>query len=203
MYKLDKSSNYKKSCVQRDGSGKSFPTNLMRKRTNQIEKLAKKIKLLILDVDGVLTDNSLYLDDRGVESKKFNVADGMGIWLAQKAGIEVALISGRPSKATELRALHLRIKHVYLGELDKISAYQRVKRSLNVKDDQIAYMGDDILDVPVLEQVSLPICVKDANPKIKKFAKLVTEAKGGEGAVREVVDMILKAKKKNPLERVS
>jgi len=175
----------------------------MRKRTNQIEKLAKKIKLLILDVDGVLTDNSLYLDDRGVESKKFNVADGMGIWLAQKAGIEVALISGRPSKATELRALHLRIKHVYLGELDKISAYQRVKRSLNVKDDQIAYMGDDILDVPVLEQVGLPICVKDANPKVQKFAKLVTEAKGGEGAVREVVDMILKAKKKNPLERVS
>ncbi len=175
----------------------------MAKRKDQIEKLAKKIKLLILDVDGVLTDNTIYLDDRGIESKKFNVADGMGIWLASKAGIEVALISGRPSKATEFRALHLKIKHVYWGELNKIRAYQKVKRSLNVNDDQIAYMGDDILDVPVLKEVGLPICVKNANPTVKKFAKLVTKAKGGEGAVREVVDMILKAKKKNPLGWVS
>jgi 3-deoxy-D-manno-octulosonate 8-phosphate phosphatase (KDO 8-P phosphatase) len=175
----------------------------MGKGKNQIEKLAQKIKLLILDVDGVLTDNSLYMDDRGIESKKFNVLDGMGIWLAKKAGIEVALISGRPSKATEFRALHLKIKHVYLGEIDKIRAYQKLKKSLNVKDDQIAYMGDDILDVPVIKEVGLPICVKNATPEVKKFAKLVTKAKGGEGAVREVVDMILKAKKKNPLEWVS
>ena len=129
----------------------------MAKRKNHIENVAKKIKLLILDVDGVLTDNSLYLDDRGVESKKFNVADGMGIWLAQKAGIEVALISGRPSKATELRALHLKIKHVYLGETDKIRAYERIKKSLKVKYEQIAYLGDDILDVHVVKQVGLPI----------------------------------------------
>ena len=174
----------------------------MAKRKYPIEKLAKRIKLLILDVDGVMTDNCLYLNDRGIESKKFNILDGMGIWLAQKAGIEVALISGRPSKATEFRALHLKIKHVYLGELDKIRAYQKLKRNLNVKDDEIAYMGDDILDVPVLKRVGLPICVKNANPKVKKFAKLVTETKGGEGAVREVVDIILKAKKKDPLEWV-
>ncbi len=172
-------------------------------KQDQIEKLAKNIKLLILDVDGVLTDNSLYLDDRGIESKKFNVEDGMGIWLAQKAGIEVALISGRASKATEFRALHLKIKHVYLGEPDKIRAYQKVKRSLKLNDDQIAYIGDDILDIPVLKQVGLPICVKNANPTVKGFAKLITKAKGGEGAVREVVDMFLKAKKKNPLEWVS
>lgn len=174
----------------------------MAKRKYPIEKLAKRIKLLILDVDGVMTDNCLYLNDRGIESKKFNILDGMGIWLAFKAGIEVALISGRPSKATEFRALHLKIKHVYLGELDKIRAYQKLKRNLNVKDDEIAYMGDDILDVPVLKRVGLPICVKNANPKVKKFAKLVTETKGGEGAVREVVDIILKAKKKDPLEWV-
>ncbi len=174
----------------------------MAKRKYPIEKLAKRIKLLILDVDGVMTDNCLYLNDRGIESKKFNILDGMGIWLAFKAGIEVALISGRPSKATEFRALHLKIKHVYLGELDKIRAYQKLKRNLNVKDDEIAYMGDDILDVPVLKRVGLPVCVKNANPKVKKFAKLVTETKGGEGAVREVVDIILKAKKKDPLEWV-
>ncbi len=174
----------------------------MAKGKDQIEKLAKKIKLLILDVDGVLTDNTIYLNDGGIESKKFNILDGMGVWLAQKAGIEVVLISGRPSKATEFRALHLKIKHLYLGELDKIKAYQKVKRNLNVKDDEIAYMGDDILDVPVLREVGFPICVKDANPKVKKFARMVTKTKGGEGAVREVVDMILKAKKKDPLEWV-
>ncbi len=175
----------------------------MTKRKDQIEKLAKKIKLLILDVDGVMTDNTIYLDDRGVESKKFNILDGMGIWLAQKAGIEVALISGRPSRATEFRASHLKIKHVYLGETDKMRAYRKLKKSLKVRDDQIAYLGDDILDVSVLRQVGLPVCVKNANAKVKRFARLVTKAKGGEGTVREVVDMILKAKGKNPLEWVS
>lgn len=158
--------------------------------------------MLILDVDGVMTDNTLYLDDKGVESKKFNILDGMAIWLAQRAGIEVALISGRPSKATEHRASHLKLKHVYLGEVEKKSAYEDLKRRLKVEDSQVAYMGDDILDVPVLKQVGFPICVKNANPTVKKFAQLVTNAKGGEGAVREVVDVILRAKKKNPLEWV-
>ena len=159
--------------------------------------------MLILDVDGVLTDNTLYLDDNGLESKKFNVADGMGISLAHRAGIEVALISGRPSKATGFRAFHLGIKHVYLGEPDKLRAYEKLKRKLNIKDNQIAYVGDDILDVPVLKKVGLPVCVKNTNANARRFAKLVTKAKGGEGAVREVVDLILKAKKKNPLEWVS
>jgi 3-deoxy-D-manno-octulosonate 8-phosphate phosphatase (KDO 8-P phosphatase) len=182
----------------------------MTKRKSQIEKLAKRIKLLILDVDGVLTDNSLYIDDNGVESKKFNVSDGMGVRLALTSGIEVALISGRFSKATEFRALDLKIKHVYLGKIDKINVYERIKRKLNLKDEQIAYVGDDILDVPVLKKAGLPICVSDANPTTKKFAKLVTKSKGGGGAVREVVDLILsarggsafgkKVKKKNPLE---
>jgi 3-deoxy-D-manno-octulosonate 8-phosphate phosphatase (KDO 8-P phosphatase) len=170
----------------------------MAKTKTQIEKLAKKIKLLILDVDGVLTDNSLYIDDNGLESKKFNVADGMGIRLALTAGLEVALISGRFSKATKFRALDLKIKHVYLGKTDKINAYEKVKRKLNLKDEQIAYVGDDVLDVPVLKRVGLPICVNNANPTAKKFAMLVTKSKGGEGAVREVVDLILKVKKKNP-----
>lgn len=175
----------------------------MAKGKNQIEKLAKNVKLLILDVDGVLTDNGLHLDDRGVESKKFNVSDGMGIWLAQKAGIKVALISGRPSKATEFRASQLRIKHVYLGQPDKIKAYRRLRTNLKLKDDQIAYMGDDILDVPLLKQVGLPICVRNANPKVKRFARLVTKTKGGDGAVREVVEMLLRARGKDPLEWVS
>lgn len=175
----------------------------MAKSKDQIERLAKKIKLLILDVDGVLTDNGLYLDDKGIESKRFNVVDGMGIWLAHKAGIKVALISGRPSRATKIRATQLKIKHVSLAQTDKIKAYQKLKRSLRVKDDQVAYMGDDLLDVPVLRRVGLPICVKNANPRVKRFAKMVTKTKGGDGAVREVVEMLLKARGKDPLEWVS
>ncbi len=174
----------------------------MARREDQIEKLAKKIKLLILDVDGVMTDNTIYLDDRGVESKKFNILDGMGIWLAQKAGIEVAFISGRPSKATQHRASHLEIQHVYLSEVNKRSAYENLKKKLKIKDEEIAYVGDDILDVPVLKRAGLPICARNANLAVKKFAKVVTKAKGGEGAVREVVEIILKAKNKNPLEWV-
>jgi 3-deoxy-D-manno-octulosonate 8-phosphate phosphatase (KDO 8-P phosphatase) len=95
------------------------------------------------------------------------------------------------------------IRHVYLGESDKLKAYQEVKRVVNAEDDQIAYVGDDILDIPVLREVGLPICVQNAHPAAKRFARLVTKAKGGDGAVREVVDLILKAKKKNPLEWVS
>jgi 3-deoxy-D-manno-octulosonate 8-phosphate phosphatase (KDO 8-P phosphatase) len=99
--------------------------------------------------------------------------------------------------------LDLGIKYVYLGVTNKIKAYQKLKRNLKLSDGQIAYMGDDILDISVLKKVALPICVKDANPVVREFAKFVTKTKGGEGAVREVIDMILESKKINPLELVS
>lgn len=174
----------------------------MQKGSNQVKKIAAKIKLLILDVDGVLTDNTLYINGNGKETKRFNVSDGMGIALAFCARLEIALISGRRSKATEFRASELKIKHVYLGVTDKIGAYQKIKKNLKLGDEQIAYIGDDILDVPILRKVGLPICAKDANPIARRFAKFVTKAKGGEGAVREVIDMILENKKVNPLELV-
>jgi 3-deoxy-D-manno-octulosonate 8-phosphate phosphatase (KDO 8-P phosphatase) len=174
----------------------------MKKRKAPIERLARKIKLLILDVDGVLTDNHVYLDDNGVESKKFNVSDGLGIRLLQEAGVKVALISGRPSPATHYRALQLKIEDVYLGQTHKVEAYDELKRKLNVTDEEIAYLGDDLLDIPVLKKVGFPVCVHNAQPLAKRFARLVTKAKGGEGAVREVADLILKGKKRNPLERI-
>ena len=170
----------------------------MQKGSNRVKKIAAKIKLLILDVDGVLTDNTLYINDNSEETKRFNVSDGLGITLAFRAGLEVALISGRRSKATKFRACELNIKHIYLGVTEKIEAYQQIKKSLKFNDKQIAYMGDDILDVPILGKVALPICVKDANPIAKRYAKFITKAKGGEGAVREVIDMILESKKVNP-----
>jgi 3-deoxy-D-manno-octulosonate 8-phosphate phosphatase (KDO 8-P phosphatase) len=174
----------------------------MQKTSNQVKKIAAKVKLLILDVDGVLTDNTLYIADSGKEAKRFNVSDGMGIALASRAGLEIALISGRRSKATQFRAFDLKIKHVYLGVTDKITAYNQIKKNLKLSDEQIAYMGDDILDVPVLKKVALPICVKDSNPIVRRLVQFVTKAKGGEGAVREVIDMILESKKINPLELV-
>jgi 3-deoxy-D-manno-octulosonate 8-phosphate phosphatase (KDO 8-P phosphatase) len=175
----------------------------MQKSLSQIKEIAAQVKLLILDVDGVLTDNCLYLNDRGEEAKRFNVSDGMGVYLALRAGLEIALISGRKSQATKFRALDLGIKHVYLGVTDKIKAYQKLKRNLKLSDGQIAYMGDDILDVALLKKVALPTCVKDANPVARELAKFVTKTKGGEGAVREVIDLILKSKNINPLELVS
>jgi 3-deoxy-D-manno-octulosonate 8-phosphate phosphatase (KDO 8-P phosphatase) len=175
----------------------------MQKSLSQIKKIAAQVKLLILDVDGVLTDNCLYLNDHGEEAKRFNVSDGMGIYLALQAGLEIALISGRKSQATKFRALDLKIKHVYLGVTNKIEAYQKLKRNLKLSDGQIAFMGDDVLDASVMKKVGLPICVKDANSVVRRFAKFMTRAKGGEGAVREVIDMILESKKTNPLELVS
>jgi 3-deoxy-D-manno-octulosonate 8-phosphate phosphatase (KDO 8-P phosphatase) len=172
----------------------------MKERREPIEKLARKIKLLILDVDGVLTDNCLLIDDNGMEYKKFNVSDGLGIRLLQESGVKVALISGRPSPATHYRALQLKIEHVYLGKSHKLEAYDDLKRKLDVEDEEIAYLGDDLLDIPVLKKVGLPVCVQNSYPMVKCCAKLVTKTKGGEGAVREVVDLILKAKKKDPLE---
>jgi 3-deoxy-D-manno-octulosonate 8-phosphate phosphatase (KDO 8-P phosphatase) len=169
---------------------------------DKIQELARNIKVLVLDVDGVLTDNCIYLDDSGMESKKFNILDGMGIWMAFKAGLEVALLSGRASKATEHRARQLGIKYVHLGGIEKAKAYQELKTTLGMEDSQVAYMGDDILDIPVLKQVGLPICVKNADLRAKKHAKLVTKAGGGRGAVREAVEFILKAKKRSPLEWV-
>jgi 3-deoxy-D-manno-octulosonate 8-phosphate phosphatase (KDO 8-P phosphatase) len=174
----------------------------MQKKSNQVKKIAAKVKLLILDVDGVLTDNTLYINDDGEETKRFNVSDGMGIYLAFCAGLEIALISGRKSKSTKFRAFDLKIKHVYLGVTNKIKAYQKLKKTLKLSDGQIAYMGDDVLDVSVMKKAALPICVKDANPVVRRFAKFVTKAEGGEGAVREVIDMILESKNVNPLELV-
>lgn len=175
----------------------------MQKESNQVKQIAAEVKLLILDVDGVLTDNTLYIDDNGKEAKRFNVSDGLGIALASRFGLEIALISGRKSKATKFRALDLKIKHVYLGVTNKIKAYQKLKRNLKLSDEHIAYMGDDVLDISVMKKVALPICVRDANPVVRRFAKFVTKTKGGEGAVREVIDMILESKKINPLELAS
>ena len=154
------------------------------------EKVAK-IKMLISDVDGVLTDGTIYKSSSGEELKKFNVTDGSGIAMARATGLKVALISGRYSKATSIRAKEMRIEDVYNGTLDKIEPYTELKKKYNLQDEEIAYLGDDIIDLPVMEIAGVPIAVANAVDIIKDVALHITAKSGGDGAFREAIDWII------------
>ncbi len=167
----------------------------LKKRTKKgIVKIARNIKMLILDVDGVLTDGSIILDNRGNEYKLFHVRDGHGIKMLMKARVGVAIITGRDSKVVKRRADELGIREVFQRCHDKVSAYQELLRKYSLKEGEVAYVGDDIVDGPVMSRVGLPIAVSDADSRIKKYALYVTKLRGGRGAVREVTDFILEAK---------
>jgi 3-deoxy-D-manno-octulosonate 8-phosphate phosphatase (KDO 8-P phosphatase) len=155
---------------------------------------ARKIKLLILDVDGVLTDGSIVLDNYGNELKSFHVRDGHGIKMLMKAGIHVAIITGRQSKVVEKRAHELGIRDVFQKCYNKEVAYDNLARKYSLDDSEIAYIGDDIIDIPVLKKTGLSVVVADADDEAKAFARFITEKAGGRGAVREFCDLILKAK---------
>ncbi|MBI3592414.1 MAG: HAD family hydrolase [Nitrospirae bacterium] len=155
--------------------------------------LAKNIKLLILDVDGVLTDGGIILDSKGNELKTFHVRDGHGIKMLQKAGIQIAIITGRNSKVVNIRARELGIKEVYQKCLDKKVAYEHLLKKAGISDEAVAYIGDDIVDIPLFKRVGLPIAVADATDEAKDAALFVTETRGGRGAVREICELILKA----------
>jgi 3-deoxy-D-manno-octulosonate 8-phosphate phosphatase (KDO 8-P phosphatase) len=157
-----------------------------------VQAKARKIKLLLLDVDGVLTDGGIYLDDRGVESKRFDVRDGQGITLLQRAGIRAGIITGRSSDVVRYRARELGITIVYQGVADKASAYEKIKQVTGLKDEEIAFMGDDIGDIPVLRCAGLAITVRESW-LAKSRIDYVTQASGGHGAVREIADLLLRA----------
>ena len=161
----------------------------------KVQNKAKKIKLLLLDVDGVLTDGGIVIDDRGHESKRFDVRDGQGIKLLQRAGIEVGFITGRSSRAVRHRAEELGVSLVYQRVKDKTLIYERIKRNGRLKDEQMAYVGDDLADLPILRQVGLAVTVQDAWSGVKSVADYVTQAQGGRGAVRELSEVLLKAQK--------
>jgi len=151
----------------------------------------KNIKMLISDVDGVWTDGSFYKGTNGIELKKFSVFDGVGVAMAKAADIKIALISGRYSPATEHRANELDIEDVYNGSLNKLPVYEELKSKYGFDDSNIAYIGDDIIDIPVMNEVAIPIAVANAIPDVKKVAVHVTELEGGEGAFREAVSWII------------
>lgn len=164
-----------------------------RKTPRRIAEIASTIKLLILDVDGVLTDGGIILDGGENELKVFHVRDGHGLRMLKKAGVEVAIISGRNSKVVDRRAMELGITEVYQRSHKKISAYNELLSKFSVVDDEVAYIGDDVVDIPLLKRVGLPVAVADAVEEAKEAALLITNAPGGRGAVREICELILKA----------
>lgn len=152
---------------------------------------ARQIKLLILDVDGVLTDGRIYLNEKGEESRAFHVHDGLGIKRLMKAGIQVAIISSRNSPLVKYRMQELGVQLVYQGQKDKLATYEQMLSELGLTDEVVAYMGDDLPDLPVMARVGLPIAVANAVAAVKKQAFWHSTHSGGEGAVREVCDIIL------------
>ena len=154
----------------------------------------KDIRLLLLDADGVLTNGSIIYDDQNIETKVFNVKDGLGIRLLLNAGIQVGIITGRASNALKNRCTNLGIENLYDGIHDKVSALDTILKKTGVKIGETAFVGDDLPDLSVLKKVGVSIAVRDAEETVRKHADIVTNAKGGEGAVREICEAILKAK---------
>jgi len=149
------------------------------------------IKVLILDVDGVMTDGGIIYDENGHETKRFDVKDGLGIKLAQKAGLDVVIISGRKSAVTELRCAELGIKRCYTGVRNKSQCFETLKEELGFENEEFAYIGDDLNDVGLLKKVGFSATVTDSFDYIKEIVDYVTVRKSGNGAVRELIEVIL------------
>ncbi|MEJ2643401.1 MAG: 3-deoxy-manno-octulosonate-8-phosphatase KdsC [Gammaproteobacteria bacterium] len=157
---------------------------------------AARIRLLIFDVDGVLTDGSLYLGDDGQEYKAFHSRDGHGIKMLQANGVQAAVITGRTSQVVIHRMDNLGIKHVYQGQEDKRVALDDLLTRLSVSSDEAAYVGDDVVDLPAMRRVGLAIAVQDAHPAVKRHAHWQTPSPGGRGAARDVCELLLEAQGK-------
>lgn len=154
---------------------------------------AESVKLVICDVDGVLTDGRVGIDSQGREFKQFSVIDGTGIKYLQRAGLEVGMLSGRPSEVVTHRARELGIAIVQSGILDKRPALEEILKRAGRRPAELCYIGDDLIDIPCLRLAGYPVAVSNAHPEVIKVAEYVTQAPGGKGAVREVAEVILKA----------
>jgi 3-deoxy-D-manno-octulosonate 8-phosphate phosphatase (KDO 8-P phosphatase) len=159
----------------------------------QLAERLKSIKLLSLDVDGVLTDGGLYYADDGLSFRKFNVRDGLGIVLLRKAGLHIAIISAGKPASTAIRAKDLGVEYVRMGVQDKLQELTEICESLGVHLNDVIHIGDDLPDLPLMQAVGVPITVADGTDTIKQFAAYITERKGGEGAVREICDILLES----------
>ncbi|MGR9073503.1 MAG: 3-deoxy-manno-octulosonate-8-phosphatase KdsC [Gammaproteobacteria bacterium] len=163
---------------------------------NELKNKASRIRLLTLDVDGVLTDGRLFFDNQGNEYKAFHARDGHGIKLLRRSGVEIAVISGRKAESVKLRMESLGIEHVYQGQEDKIAALEEIAGRLGIRVEESAHMGDDLLDLPVMKRAGFSIAVGDAHFAVKDYADWCTQLPGGAGAVREACDFIMQAQGK-------
>ena len=161
--------------------------------TDSVSDIARQIRLLILDVDGVMTDGGLQFDNQGQEYKTFNSLDGHGIRMLLECGIEMAVITGRSSGIVSHRMNELGVRHIYQGYRDKLLAYEKLLQETGFEPEQTAYVGDDLPDLPLMRRVGLAIAVQNAHVFVKQHCDWVTTARGGTGAVREVTDFILQA----------
>jgi 3-deoxy-D-manno-octulosonate 8-phosphate phosphatase (KDO 8-P phosphatase) len=151
-----------------------------------------------MDVDGVLTDGGVCYIDGDREAKRFDVKDGVGLWMARRAGLRTGLITGRSGAMITRRATELKMDEVHMRALDKLAAYRAILGRQRLGDAQVCYIGDDLIDLPILARVGLPVAVADAHPEVERRAPFVTRAPGGRGAVREVIEAILKAQGRWP-----
>ena len=154
---------------------------------------AAQIKLVIFDVDGVLTDGRLILGDDGQEYKAFHSRDGHGMKMLQNSGVAVGIITGRTSKVVEHRMANLGIQHVYQGKEEKLPAFEELINELGLKPEQVAYMGDDVVDLPIMLRVGLAVATKDAHSLVSKHAHWQAPHNGGQGAARELCELIMEA----------
>lgn len=154
---------------------------------------ARRVRLVIFDVDGVLTDGALYLCDDGQEIKAFHSRDGHGMKMLRQTGVEIGIITGRTSRVVNHRMESLGIRHVYQGRLEKLPAYLSLIADLGLRDEEVAYVGDDVVDLPIMLRVGLAIAVQDAHAWVKKHAHWQTPSGGGRGAARDVCELIMEA----------
>jgi 3-deoxy-D-manno-octulosonate 8-phosphate phosphatase (KDO 8-P phosphatase) len=154
---------------------------------------AAQIKLIIFDVDGVLTDGSLFIGDDGEEYKAFHSRDGHGMKMLRATGVEIGIITGRTSNVVRHRMQSLGIHHVYQGQLEKLPAFQQLTTKLGIDPQQVAYVGDDVVDLPILTRAGLAVAVADAHPLVKRHAHWITPCGGGRGAARDICELIMEA----------
>jgi 3-deoxy-D-manno-octulosonate 8-phosphate phosphatase (KDO 8-P phosphatase) len=171
----------------------------MRRQRNSIQQRAKKVRLLLMDVDGVLTDGRIWLtwtvEGSAHEIKGFSAHDGVRLKLARAAGLRTGVITGRESQAMTRRAREVELEFVYQKQPEKLPAYEEILRKAGVKDEEVCFIGDDLPDLPILERVGFAVAVANAAPEAKARAHYVTRKAGGHGAVSEVIELILKAQK--------
>jgi 3-deoxy-D-manno-octulosonate 8-phosphate phosphatase (KDO 8-P phosphatase) len=154
-------------------------------------KKAAQIKLVIFDVDGVLTDGSLFIGDDGQEYKAFNSKDGLGMKMLQDSGVAVGIITARQSNVVKLRMQSLGIKHLYQGQQEKLPAFEALLKELSLDASEVAYVGDDLVDLPIMIRTGLAIAVADSHERVLEQAHWITEKCGGRGAAREVCELIM------------